>query len=91
MIFLHLLTIWSGIIIPFLCCRDWGQEAAPKSKVFVVGTHLDYFSMCIAAVSCSSNGYRLGGVKMWSGTTGKLSRAWHRCMGGAWVPGSLVA
>ena len=24
-------------------------------------------------------------VKMGSGTTGKLDRAWHRCMGGAWV------
>ena len=30
----------------------------------------------IAAVSCSTVGYRLGGVKFGSGTTGKLGRAW---------------
>ena len=41
-----------------------------------------------AAVSCSSDAYWLGGVKMLSGTTGKLGRAWHRCMGGAWCGGS---
>ena len=34
----------------------------------------------LAAVSCSADGYRLGGVKMGLGTTGKLGRAWHRCM-----------
>ena len=28
--------------------------------------------------------YRFGGVKFVSGTTGKLGRAWHRCMVGAW-------
>ena len=39
------------------------------------------FSLNIAAVSCSSNGYRLGGVKMVSGTTGKLGRAWHFWLG----------
>ena len=27
----------------------------------------------------------LGGVKMGLGSTGKLGRAWHQCMGGAWV------
>ena len=37
-----------------------------------------------AAVSCSPDAYRLGGVKIWSGMTGKLGRAWHWCMGGAW-------
>ena len=34
----------------------------------------------IAAVSCSPNGYRLGGVKFGFWLTGKLGRAWHRCM-----------
>ena len=34
-----------------------------------------------AAVSCSLVGYMLGGVKMGSGTTGKLGLAWV----GAWV------
>ena len=48
----------------------------------------------IAAVSCSTSGYRLGGVKMGLGLTGKPGRAWvgvwvgHGilawCMGGAW-------
>ena len=33
-----------------------------------------------AAVSCSSVPYRLGGVRLGSGMTGKLGRAWHRCM-----------
>ena len=33
-----------------------------------------------AAVSCSPDVYRLGGVGFGSGTTGKLGRAWHRCM-----------
>ena len=37
-----------------------------------------------AAVSCSSVPYGLGGVKIVSGTTGKLGCASHRCMGGAW-------
>ena len=41
--------------------------------------------VCIAAVSCSPDGPRFGGVKMWSGMTGKLGRAWHWYLGGAWV------
>ena len=41
----------------------------------------------IAAVSCSPDPYRLGGVKFVFWLTGELGRAWHRCMGGAWVHG----
>ena len=45
----------------------------------------------IAAVSCSPDAYRLGGAGFGFGMTGKLGRAWCRCMGGAWVHGYLVA
>ena len=38
----------------------------------------------LAAVSCSSDTYRLGGVGLGCWLMGKLGRAWHRCMGGAW-------
>ena len=41
----------------------------------------------IAAVSCSSDAYRLGGVKMVLGLTGKLGREWV----GAWVHGRCMA
>ena len=46
----------------------------------------------IAAVSCSLNTPRSGGVKMGLGLTGKLGYAWHLCTawcmgGGAWVLG----
>ena len=44
-----------------------------------------------AAVSCSSNGAMLGGVKNGSGTTGKLGCACRWCMGDAWVHGGVVA
>ena len=44
----------------------------------------------VAAVSCSSNGARVDGVRFGFWLTGKLGRAWHGCMGGAWVHGSLV-
>ena len=37
-----------------------------------------------AAVSCSPDAYRLGGVGFGFGTMGKLGHAWHGCMGGAW-------
>ena len=37
-----------------------------------------------AAVSCSPTGPWIGGIKMGSGMTGKLGRAWHLCMCGAW-------
>ena len=40
----------------------------------------------IAAVSCSPNGYRLGGVKFGFWLTGKLGRAWVV----AWVHGGDV-
>ena len=40
---------------------------------------------CSAAVSCSPDVYRLGGVGFRFCLTGKLGRAWHWCMGGAWV------
>ena len=52
---------------------------------------IDQFDQGKAAVSCSSSAYRLGGVGFGIWLTGKLGRAWHRCMGGAWVHGSLVA
>ena len=39
-----------------------------------------FIQWSIAAVSCSSTGCRLGGVKLGSGSTGKLGRAWV----GAW-------
>ena len=42
------------------------------------------FVVALAAVSCSSVGYRLGGVGFVFGMTGKLGLAWHGCMGGAW-------
>ena len=48
--------------------------------LFVI--HCETF-LNIALVSCSSTGCRLGGVKMGSGSTGKLGRAWV----GAWVHG----
>ena len=44
----------------------------------------------IAAVSCSSVAYRLPAMGFGIWLTGKVGRAWHRCMGGAWVHGSLV-
>ena len=44
----------------------------------------------VAAVSCSPDAYRFGGVGFGFWLTGKLGRAWHRCMDGAWVHGSLV-
>ena len=43
-----------------------------------------------AAVSCSPVPYRLGGVGFGLWLMGKLGRAWHRCMGGVWVHGSLM-
>ena len=33
-----------------------------------------------AAVSCILNGYMSGGVGLWFWMTGKLGRAWWRCM-----------
>ena len=42
---------------------------------------------CLAAVSCSSNGARSGGVGFVFWLTGKLGRACHWCMGGACHPG----
>ena len=39
-----------------------------------------------AAVWCSSNAYRLGGVDRCIFVTGEPRRAWHRCMG-AWHGG----
>ena len=39
----------------------------------------------LAAVSCSPDVYRLGGVGFGSGTTGKPGRAWRWCLG-AWWP-----
>ena len=39
-----------------------------------------------AAVSCSLNAYRLGGLKMGLGLTGKLGRAWV----GAWMVSGVV-
>ena len=41
---------------------------------------------CVAAVSCSLNVYRLGGVKMVCGTMRKLGRAWVD----AWVVHGVV-
>ena len=41
---------------------------------------------CTAAVSCTSSGPRLDGVRFRSGTTGKLGRAWV----GAWVMYGMV-
>ena len=40
----------------------------------------------IAAVSCSPDGYRLGGVGLGSETRGKVGRAWY----GAWLYGGGV-
>ena len=40
-----------------------------------------------AAVSCSLNGAMLGGVGFGFWLTGKLGRAWYRCMCGAWHGG----
>ena len=39
----------------------------------------------VAAVSCSSNGARLGGVGFGFGATGKLGCAWVGAWVGAWV------
>ena len=47
--------------------------------------------LCRAAVSCSPTGPGLGGVKIGSGMTGKPCRAWHWCMGGAWVVHGCMA
>ena len=41
---------------------------------------------CVAAVSCSPVGYRLGGVGFGFWLTGKLGRAWV----GAWVVHGMV-
>ena len=40
-----------------------------------------------AAVLCSPNAPRLGGVGLGSGSTGKLGRAWVGAWHGAWVYG----
>ena len=40
-----------------------------------------------AAVSCSANGNRLGGVRLVSGMTSKLGSAWVYEWVGEWVPG----
>ena len=39
----------------------------------------------IEAKSCSADVYRLGGVRMGLGSTGKQGLAWHGCMGAVWV------
>ena len=44
-----------------------------------------------AAVSCSSNAYRLGGVGFGSGTTGKLGHAWVVHGIGAWYQCMVLA
>ena len=43
-----------------------------------------FLSQGRAAVSCSPVPYRFGGVGFGFWLTGKLGRAWHWCMGGAW-------
>ena len=45
-----------------------------------VALNLLYTVLTIAEVSCSPDAYRLGGVKLGFWLTGKLGRAWHRCM-----------
>ena len=41
----------------------------------------------LAAVSCSSDAYRLGGVKIGLGLMGKLGRAWVGAWVGTWLYG----
>ena len=50
-------------------------SSRPVGQMFQVNT---------AAVSCSANAYRLGGVGLGSGMMGKLGRAWVGAWVGAW-------
>ena len=50
-----------------------------------VGNMMGEFNQHIAAVSCSLNVSRLGGVKMGFWLTGKLGRAWVGTWHGAWM------
>ena len=59
------------------------------TSTFLVETDGTIFFKYIAAVSCIYVVYRLGGAGLVSGVMGKVGRAWHRCMGGAWVHGDF--
>ena len=56
----------------------------------ITSKQLPEISVNRAAVSCSPDVYRLGGVGFGFWLTGKQGRAWHRCMGGAWVHGMVL-
>ena len=48
-----------------------------------------FYTKSLAAVLCSSDAYLLPATGFGFWLTGKLGRAWHRCMGGAWVHGMV--
>ena len=71
-------------------CSEY-VDAKKKLVKFRMFTHT-YTLIDIAAISCSPNGYRLGGAGLVFWLTGKPRCAWHQCMASVhgWCMGSVM-